>query len=211
MAVPSSGEISLSRIYREIHFCEYVGTNNVGGYYSNSSVTGPISLSGLDSDSSVRAAETNKGDSTAPYGMSEWYEYSDWEPNTIYFRVEMTEGVTENPTYRFQFTTSYNGGTTRTAYLYPTDPQGGTATLDGTKLLGPDTYVNVRVDRYAPDATVQDGAEITWFSRVDPCDGGTLTTDQVETFANGATATNRSYYYTNIQEAAYFKVVVIEG
>jgi hypothetical protein len=206
MAVPSSGEISLSRIYKEIHFCEYVGTNNVGGYYSNSSVTGPISLSGLDSDSSVRAAETNKGDSTAPYGMGEWYSYNDWEPNTIYFRVEMSEGVPENPTYRFQFTTSYNGGTTRTAYVY--SPGGA---VDGTKLLGPDTYVNVRVDRYAPDATVQDGAEITWFSRVDPCDGGTLTTDQVETFANGATVTNRSYYYTNIQEAAYFKVVVIEG
>ena len=206
MAVPSSGEISLSRIYKEIHFCEYVGTNNVGGYYSNSSVTGPISLSGLDSDSSVRAAETNKGDSTAPYGMSEWYEYSDWEPNTIYFRVEMSEGVPENPTYRFQITTSYNGGTTRTAYVY--SPGGA---VDGTKLLGTDTYVNVRVDRYAPDATVQDGAEITWFSRVDPCDSGTLTQDQALTFTNGQSITNESYYYTNIEQAAYFKVVVIEG
>ena len=206
MAVPSSGEISLSRIYKEIHFCEYVGANNVGGYYSNSSVTGPISLSDLDSDSSVRAAETNKRDSTAPYAMSEWYSYNDWTPNTIYFRVEMSEAVPENPTYRFQFTTSYGGGTTRTAYIY--SPGGA---VDGTKLLGTDTYVNVRVDRYAPDATVQDGAEITWFSRVDPCDGGTLTQDQAETFTNGATVTNRSYYYTNIQEAPYFKVVVIEG
>ena len=203
MAVPSSGEISLSRIYREIRFCEFVGTNNVGGYYSNGAITGPISLSGLDSDSSVRAAETNKGDGSAPYGMSEWYSYSDWEPNKVYFRVEYSEGVPENPNYRIQFTTA-NG--TRTATISPSN-----LIQEGDVLLGGDSYVNVVVSRISPDSTVQDGAEITWFSRVDPCDGGTLTQDQALTFTNGQSITNQSYNYTNIEQAAYFKVVIIEG
>jgi hypothetical protein len=203
MAVPSSGEISLSRIYREIRFCEFVGTNNVGGYYSNGAITGPISLSGLDSDSSVRAAETNKGDGSAPYAMSEWYEYNDWIPNTVYFRVEFSEAVTENPTYTVRFETQFGS---RTATMSPSN-----LIQEGDVLLGGDSYVNVVVSRISPDSTVQDGAEITWFSRVDPCDGGTLTQDQALTFTNGQSITNQSYNYTNIEQAAYFKVVIIEG
>ena len=203
MAVPSSGEISLARIYKEIHYCEYVGTNSVGGYWSNASVTGPISLSGLDSDSSVRAAETNKGDGSAPYGMSEWYEYNDWEPNVIYFSIELEAGVPENPTYRFQFITQ-NG--TKTAYLYSSSD-----TFSGQMFLGTGDYVTARVDRYSPDSTVQDFAEITWFSKVDPCYNGLETLDQTSTFTNGQSIVNQSYYYTNIEQAAFFRVVVLEG
>ena len=203
MSVPSSGEISLSRIYREIHFCEHIGTNNLGGYYSNGTLTGPISLSGLDSDSSVRAAETNKGDSTAPYAMSEWYSYNDWTPNTVYFKVEFSEAVTENPTYTVRFETQFGS---RTATMSPSN-----LVQEGTLRLGTDDYINVIVNRTSPDNTVQDGAEIQWFSRVDPCDSGTQTLDQTETFTNGQSVVNRSYNYDLIQEAAYFRVVITEG
>lgn len=204
MAVPSSGEVSLSRIYKEIHFCEYVGTNNVGGYWSNSSVSGPISLSGLDSDSSLRSGETNKGDGSAPYGMSEWYEYSDFIPNAVYFTAEFSEGVPENPTYTAKFITAQG---TKTAYLYPPSTNIPLSNI----LLGTGNTVTVRVDRISPDSTVQDGAEITWFSRVDPCDSGTQTQDQALTFTNGQSIVNESYSYTNIEQAAYFRVVIIEG
>lgn len=203
MSVPSSGQISLSGIFREIRFCEFIGTNNVGGYYSNGAITGPISLSGLDSDSSVRAGAANTGDSTAPYAMSEWQGYNDWVPNTIYFRVELSEGVPENPTYTVEFQTAKGG---RTATVSGADP-----IKEGTALLGTDDYVNVIVNRISPDSTVQDAAEITWFSRVDPCDSGTQTQDQVETFTNGQSIVNRSYNYDLIEEAAYFRVVIIEG
>ena len=203
MSVPSSGEVSLSRIFREIRFCEFIGTNNVGGYYSNGAITGPISLSGLDSDSSVRAGAADTGDGSAPYAISEWYGYNDWVPNTVYFRVEFSEGVSENPTYTVRFQTA-NGS--RTATMSPSN-----LVQEGQILLGNDDYVNVIVNRTSPDSTVQDGAEITWFSRVDPCDSGTQTQDQVETFTNGQSIVNRSYNYDLIEEAAYFRVVIIEG
>lgn len=202
MSVPSSGAVELSRIYREIRFCEFIGTNNVGGYYSNGAITGPISLSGLDSDSSVRAGAANTGDSTAPYAMSEWQGYNDWVPNTIYYKIEYAIGVPENPTYTVQVQTAR--GTKSTAVS-------GIGTFDGTSLLGTDDYVNIIVSRTSPDSTVQDAAEITWFSRVDPCDSGTQTQDQAETFTNGQSVTNRSYNYDLIQEAAFFRVVIIEG
>ena len=201
MSVPSSGAIELSRIYKEIHFCEYVGSNNVGGYWSNSSVSGPISLSGLDSDSSVRAGAANTGDSTAPYGMSEWQGYNDWVPNTIYFRVELNVAGTATYTVLFQ---TQKGG--RTATVSNSDP-----IKEGTALLGTDDYVNVIVNRTLPDNTVDDYTDITWFSRVDPCDGGTQTQDQVETFTLGQSVINRSYNYDLIEEAAYFRVVINEG
>jgi len=201
MAVPSSGEISLGRIYKEIHFCEYVGTNNVGGYWSNSPLTGPISLSGLDSDTSLRAGETNKGDGSAPYGMSEWYSYNDWVPNTIYFRVELNVAGTATYTVLFQ---TQKGG--RTATVSNSDP-----IKEGTALLGTDDFVNVIVNRTLSDNTVDDYTDITWFSRVDPCDSGTQTQDQVETFTLGQSVINRSYNYDLIEEAAYFRVVINEG
>ena len=201
MSVPSSGEVSLSRIYREIHFCEYIGTNNVGGYYSNGILTGPISLSGLDSDSSVRAGAENTGDSTAPYGMGEWLGYNDWVPNTIYFRVELN--VAGTATYTVQFQTAKGG---RTATVSNSNP-----IQEGTALLGTDDYVNVIVNRTLPDNTVDDYTDITWFSRVDPCDSGTQTQDQVETFTLGQSVINRSYNYDLIEEAAYFRVVINEG
>jgi hypothetical protein len=202
MSVPSSGLISLSKIFREIRFCEFIGTNNVGGYYSNGAITGPISLAGLDSDSSVRAGADNTGDSTAPYGMSEWRGYNDWVPNTIYYTIEHAIGVPENPTYTIQVQTARGTKTTTVS---------GIGSFDGTSLLGTDDYVNIIVSRTSPDSTVQDAAEITWFSRVDPCDSGTQTQDQAETFTNGQSITNRSYNYDLIEEAAYFRVVIIEG
>lgn len=201
MAVPSSGQISLSKIYREIHFCEHIGTSNLGGYYSNGSIPGNISLSGLDSDTSVRAAETNKGDGSMPYAMSEWYSYNDWVPNTIYFRVELSAFVTA--TYTVQFQTQKGG---RTATVSNSNP-----IQEGTALLGTDDYVNVIVNRTLPDNTVDDYTDITWFSRVDPCDSGTQTLDQTETFTLGQSVVNRSYNYDLIQEAAYFRVVITEG
>jgi hypothetical protein len=203
MAVPSSGTIFLSRIFREIFYCDYVGTNGIGGYGSNGTLPSNISLSGLDTSGSLRFGETNKGDGVAPYAMSEWYAYSDLIPSVLYFETEFQEGVGENPTYRIRFQTSE---AIRQVFLYsPSD------TANGTVTWASGTFLTITVSRTAPDATVADATQIQWYSRVDPCTAGGSTLDQQNNYTFGQSITNVSYSYLDTAEHTTYTVLINEG
>jgi hypothetical protein len=203
MAVPTSGGIVLSRIFREIFYCDYVGTNGIGGYGSNGTLPSNISLSGLDTSGSLRFGETNKGDGVAPYAMSEWYGYSDLIPNVLYFETEFQEGVGENPTYRVRFQTS---AAIRQVFLYsPSDTASGTITwTDGT-------FLTVTVDRTAPDSTVADTTNVQWYSRVDPCTAGGSTLDQSNTYTFGQSIVGASKSYLDTDVHSTYTVLINEG
>lgn len=203
MAVPDSGNpISLSRVFREIYYCDYVGTNGIGGYGSNGAIP-PVSLADLDSSPSLRFGETNKGDGVAPYALSEWYSYSDLIPNVVFINAEMEEGVGENPTYRVQFQT---GAASRRVFLYsPSD------SISGNVAWTSGTFMSVRVDRWSPDSTVQDATQVQWYSRVDPCTDEGSTLDQENNYTNGQSITNATYGYTGIAEHTTYTVTIFEG
>lgn len=211
MPVPSSGPISLTRIYREIFYCDYIyplaTSNGTGGYGSNGQNTSGnyptnVSLSGLDSSGSIRLGGGG-GDATAPYAMSEWLGYSDLLPNALFIRAEMTEAVGENPNYRVKFQT---GSNLRQAFLYaPSDVS------DGYVLMTSGTFISITVDRIYPDNTVQDATQIQWYSRVDPCDTLGSTLDQTNNYTYGQSIVSANNYYSNVSIHSKFTVLIAEG
>jgi hypothetical protein len=203
MAVPDSGNpISLSRVFREIYYCDYVGTNGIGGYGSNGAIP-PVSLKDLDSSTSLRFGETNKGDGVAPYALSEWYSYSDLIPDVLYIEAEMTEAVGENPTYRVRFQT---GSHIRQFFLYsPSD------SVSGTVGFTSGTFVSVTVDRTSPDSTVADATQVQWYSRVDPCTAGGSTLDKTNNYTFGQSITGANNYYSNVNVHSTYTVLIEEG
>lgn len=207
MAVPSSGMIFLSRIYREIFYCDYVGTNGIGGYGSNGTLPSNISLSGLDTSGSLRFGETNKGDGVAPYAMSEWFSYSDLIPSVVYFEVEMSEAVGENPTYRVRFQTNQ---AIRQVFLTG-NVNNTTQYARGTVTWASGTFLTIRVDRTAPDATVADSTQIQFYSRIDPCTAGGSTLDQTNNYTFGQSVTNVTKSYLDIDEHSTYTVLINEG
>lgn len=204
MPVPSSpNPIQLSRVFREIYYCDYVGTNGVGGYGSNGTLPSNISLADLDSSTSLRFGETNKGDGVAPYALSEWYDYSDLIPDVLYFEAEMTEGVGENPTYRVRFQT---GSHIRQVFLYsPSD------TASGTVGFTSGTFISITVDRTSPDNTVDDATTIQWYSRTDPCTAGGSTLDKTNTYSYGQSIVSANNYYSSVNVHSTYTVLIGEG
>lgn len=207
MAVPSSGMIFLSRIYREIFYCDYVGTNGIGGYGSNGTLPSNISLAGLDTSGSLRFGETNKGDGVAPYAMSEWFSYSDLIPDVLYFEVEMSEAVGENPTYRVRFQT---GSHTRQVFLTG-NVNNTTQYASGTVGFTSGTFVSITVDRTAPDSTVADATTIQWYSRTDPCTAGGSTLDKTNNYSFGQSVVSANNYYSSVNVHSTYTVLINEG
>jgi hypothetical protein len=207
MAVPDSGNpISLSRVFREIYYCDYVGTNGIGGYGSNGAIP-PVSLKDLDSSTSLRFGETNKGDGVAPYALSEWYSYSDLIPDVLYFEVEMSEAVGENPTYRVRFQT---GSHTRQVFLTG-NVNNTTQYASGTVGFTSGTFVSITVDRTAPDSTVADATTIQWYSRTDPCTAGGSTLDKTNTYSFGQSVVSANNYYSSVNVHSTYTVLIGEG
>lgn len=211
MPVPSSGPISLTKIYREIFYCDYIyplaTSNGVGGYGSNGQdVSGNyptnISLSGLDTSGSIRLGGGG-GDATAPYAMSEWLGYSDLVPDVLFIRAEMSEGVSENPTYRVKFQT---GSNLRQVFLYA---PGGVS--DGNVGFTSGTFISITVDRTSPDNTVQDATQIQWYSRVDPCDTIGSTLDQTNNYTYGQSIVSANNYYSSVSVHSKYTVLIAEG
>lgn len=205
MPVPSSGEISLSRILREIQFCDFVGTSGYGGYLSNGTMTATnISLSGLDTNSSIRTADTNRGDSTAPYAISEWYSYSDLEPDKINIYATLSVSVPENPIYTIRIVQATR---TRTFFI---GRSYGTSISAQTNLDG-NTSITIRIDRTTPDATTEDVADFVWRSIIGQCvDSNTWTQDQAISVTANTTITNYSYSYTNVSVGDSFQIQIDE-
>lgn len=204
MAVPSSGTIYLSKILREIQYCDFVGSNQVGGYLSNGTFTATnVSLAGLDTNSSVRTADTNRGDGSAPYAMSEWYSYSDLEPDKINIYFYLTEGVSGSPVYTIRI---FNGTRTRTFFIG--GAYGNTVTGQTDRDGG--TSINIRFDKTSPSSTAQDDGSIDWWSVTSQC-ASVWTLDQTSLFSLGDSITNFNYDYTNVQDGYSFKGTIIEG
>lgn len=208
MAVPSSGEISLSKILREIQYCDFVGTSGYGGYLSNGTMTATnISLSALDTNSSVRTADTNRGDGSAPYAMSEWHSYSDLKPDIVNALVELTESVSGSPEYRIQF---YNGTSTRTFFVG--GAYGNTITAEPT--LSGNTNLTIYVQKTVPSSTAQADGYIEWWSVESACTGSVAYgLDQTTYFLSGDSITNSNfnYSYTNVQIGYSYKITILES
>jgi len=123
MAVPSSGELSLGKIYNEVDVDDYNGIN---------SEPTNLTLKGLEIGNyeTINTSSSSYPDGSAPYAMSEWYDYdhdassspsgTDYWDDTIWFDNYL------KTRYDSMYDSSYGVGSGTTVTNIGTQSQTGT-------------------------------------------------------------------------------------